>query len=174
MKVITSVEGLDALSRRSVVASIHCVLNEPPLVIVFQRGSVDSGGDGWCTPDTAGQIDSHRVFQFLMVNQLPFELHVLWEPPEVTDLCARSSKSFPDPAMAGCGRCESERLAARKAVSGNWLDGIPTGMMICPECGNKRCPRAAWHENTCTRSNEPGQPGSSYPSADTSKMSGTP
>lgn len=170
MRVITSVEDLDALPRRSVVASIHSVRNEPPLVLVFQRGSVESGGDGWCTPDTAGQIDSHRVFQFLMVNQLPFELTVLWEPAPA--LCARSDRSFPDTAMAGCSRCESERLAAGKAVTGNWLDGIPTGMMVCPACGNKRCPRAAWHENPCTRSNEPGQPGSDYPA--TNPMSETP
>lgn len=36
-------------------------------------------------------------------------------------------------------------------------------MNLCPECGNKRCPGAANHENECTGSNEPGQPGSLYP-----------
>lgn len=35
-------------------------------------------------------------------------------------------------------------------------------MVLCPTCGNKRCPRATNHENTCTGSNEPGQKGSSY------------
>lgn len=80
MRVITTVDELDAMPRRSVVASIHAVRNEPPLVLVFQRGSVEHGGDGWCMPDTAGQITSHRVFQFLLVNQLPFELTVLLEP----------------------------------------------------------------------------------------------
>lgn len=67
------------------------------------------------------------------------------------------------PGMAGCGKCEGVRLAARVAETGNWYDGLLTGMMCCPECGNKRCPRAAWHANACTGSNEPGQPGSSYP-----------
>jgi len=33
---------------------------------------------------------------------------------------------------------------------------------LCPTCGNKRCPGAADHRNTCTGSNEPGQPGSLY------------
>lgn len=37
------------------------------------------------------------------------------------------------------------------------------GMIICPTCGNKRCPHANNHENACTRSNEPGQAGSAYP-----------
>ena len=35
-------------------------------------------------------------------------------------------------------------------------------MCLCPTCGNKRCPRATSHDNACTDSNEPGQPGSNY------------
>lgn len=35
-------------------------------------------------------------------------------------------------------------------------------MVVCPTCGNKRCPRATDHRNACTGSNEPGQNGSSY------------
>ena len=35
-------------------------------------------------------------------------------------------------------------------------------MILCPECGNKRCPRASDHRQQCTGSNEPGQPGSVY------------
>lgn len=35
-------------------------------------------------------------------------------------------------------------------------------MVLCPECGNKRCPRASNHELKCTGSNEPGQEGSFY------------
>ncbi|WP_250871465.1 hypothetical protein [Escherichia coli] len=37
--------------------------------------------------------------------------------------------------------------------------------VVCPECGNKRCPRANNHMNACTGSNEPGQEGSAYPAA---------
>ncbi|WP_431645848.1 hypothetical protein [Enterobacter hormaechei] len=37
--------------------------------------------------------------------------------------------------------------------------------VVCPECGNKRCPRANDHSNACTGSNEPGQEGSAYPAA---------
>lgn len=36
-------------------------------------------------------------------------------------------------------------------------------MGCCTTCGNKRCPHANDHNNECTRSNEPGQPGSAYP-----------
>jgi hypothetical protein len=35
-------------------------------------------------------------------------------------------------------------------------------MVLCPTCGNKRCPHANDHRHACTGSNEPGQPGSRY------------
>lgn len=35
--------------------------------------------------------------------------------------------------------------------------------VVCPDCGNKRCPRANDHRNACSGSNEPGQEGSGYP-----------
>ena len=35
-------------------------------------------------------------------------------------------------------------------------------MVLCPICGNKRCPKASDHTLDCTKSNEPGQPGSLY------------
>lgn len=35
-------------------------------------------------------------------------------------------------------------------------------MILCPTCGNKRCPRASNHDHACTGSNEPGQKGSVY------------
>lgn len=35
-------------------------------------------------------------------------------------------------------------------------------MIVCPDCGNKRCPKAKDHRNECTKSNEPGQLGSAF------------
>ena len=35
-------------------------------------------------------------------------------------------------------------------------------MILCPDCGNKRCPKATDHRLACTNSNEPGQMGSTY------------
>ncbi|MCC8228794.1 ead/Ea22-like family protein [Enterobacter mori] len=37
--------------------------------------------------------------------------------------------------------------------------------VVCPDCGNKRCPHANDHRNACTGSNEPGQEGGAYPAA---------
>jgi hypothetical protein len=42
------------------------------------------------------------------------------------------------------------------------LDSSSVFMRLCPECGNKRCPKATNHINPCTNSNEPNQPGSKY------------
>lgn len=35
-------------------------------------------------------------------------------------------------------------------------------MILCPTCGNKRCPKASNHELACSGSNLPGQKGSVY------------
>ena len=35
-------------------------------------------------------------------------------------------------------------------------------MILCPKCGNKRCPKATDHHNECTNSNDVGQEGSRY------------
>lgn len=37
---------------------------------------------------------------------------------------------------------------------------------LCPTCRYKRCPRATHHKYACSRSNEPGQPGSRYTNAE--------
>lgn len=37
-----------------------------------------------------------------------------------------------------------------------------TRMIVCPTCGNKRCPQASDCSFACTGSNEPGQVGSIY------------
>lgn len=57
--------------------------------------------------------------------------------------------------MCGCYACNDEpALGLRNPVLQR--------MVLCPICGNKRCPRATHHDNACTGSNEPGQPGSRY------------
>jgi hypothetical protein len=35
-------------------------------------------------------------------------------------------------------------------------------MIVCVDCGNKRCPKATDHDNACTGSNDPEQEGSVY------------
>lgn len=60
------------------------------------------------------------------------------------------------PPTCYCYNCNIGRVNER---------GIPyalTRMIVCPTCGNKRCPHSTDHNLACTNSNEPGQPGSRY------------
>jgi len=56
-----------------------------------------------------------------------------------------------------CRKC----LDARRETAFGMLATQST-MIVCRECGNKRCPHATDHDLACTRSNEPGQVGSFY------------
>jgi hypothetical protein len=67
--------------------------------------------------------------------------------------------TYPD--ASDCQRCDETRLAAKVAATGDWTQGFG-GMIVCPTCGNKRCPKATYHGYECTGSNAPNQPGSSY------------
>lgn len=49
-----------------------------------------------------------------------------------------------------CHRCLKERGEMRAF------------MVLCPDCGNKRCPKASDHSLACTESNDSGQSGSVY------------
>lgn len=57
----------------------------------------------------------------------------------------------------GCYKCQDQLID-----STTMLPASMNYFIVCPECGNKRCPRANDHTLVCTNSNEPGQPGSRY------------
>lgn len=64
-----------------------------------------------------------------------------------------------DEAKCGCQTCQPITLRNMR-------------MIVCETCGNKRCPHANDHRNECSGSNEPGQPGSSYPAIARDAQSG--
>lgn len=64
-------------------------------------------------------------------------------------------------------QCECHRCIRENRLTVPISGGVPialsaTKMILCPECSNKRCPKASDHHLACTGSNEPGQPGSIY------------
>lgn len=61
----------------------------------------------------------------------------------------------------GCAKC-LDRREPLVELFGHFIPASHTRMVVCQICGNKRCPHAADHNNACTNSNEPGQPGSNY------------
>lgn len=42
------------------------------------------------------------------------------------------------------------------------INGWNQMLRLCPECDNKRCPKASDHQLACTGSNDSGQPGSVF------------
>lgn len=65
------------------------------------------------------------------------------------------------PNTCECHRCIKEQNLG--SMAGDvFLLLSATEMIVCPKCGNKRCPHASDHDLKCTSSNEPGQPGSIY------------
>ena len=67
--------------------------------------------------------------------------------------------------MTCCQDCldKADKITARlHPVSELFLPQRLSVMVVCVECGNKRCPKATDHRFACTGSNEPGQAGSAY------------
>lgn len=58
-----------------------------------------------------------------------------------------------------CRKCDR---AAKVGLSPLAALRVGAGFIVCPECGNKRCPRGSNHELACTNSNLDGQPGSDW------------
>ena len=91
---------------------------------------------------------------------------ILDEHIDGSNCCGIWRRDWGDPCR--CRKCLKERGAIRSgSVTGHDLTTIQTkkefvGMILCPTCGNKRCPHASDHSYACTDSNEPGQKGSVY------------
>lgn len=66
-------------------------------------------------------------------------------------------------------------LAPARLMSACWcatcrpVTLLDSRMVLCPTCGNKRCPRASNHRHYCSGSNESGQRGSAHPANATSQ-----
>ena len=65
-----------------------------------------------------------------------------------------------DPIGCWCQRCRDFYALTLPPIDRIAFHG--SRMVVCPDCGNKRCPKANFHGNACTASNAVGQPGSSW------------
>jgi len=74
----------------------------------------------------------------------------------------------------GSDRCECHKciddndlrfISDKKIDYSEFFSDLPLSavkMILCGECGNKRCPKASDHSLECTNSNDTGQHGSVY------------
>ena len=72
-------------------------------------------------------------------------------PPQAT---------LPDEATDSLCQCRKCLIERNERVVG--MPVHLTRMILCPICGNKRCPHATDHTFVCTHSNDPGQSGSAF------------
>lgn len=59
--------------------------------------------------------------------------------------------------LCQCRQCLRDRSEGTEIALGVFVPAEAQMMVLCPVCGNKRCPRATNHRFACTGSNEPGQ-----------------
>lgn len=78
------------------------------------------------------------------------------QPDSYVSLDLLDSRRAADLAGCPCTTCITRYQTEHQGHS------LINHMVLCPKCGNKRCPHANNHTNACTGSNEPGQPGSNY------------
>jgi hypothetical protein len=71
------------------------------------------------------------------------------------------SRVSPD-AVEGCGCWTCVQKRANQITDFSGRLAYASRMIVCPDSGNKRCPKGTWHGNACTGSNDPEQPGSRY------------
>ncbi|MDQ7883668.1 DUF551 domain-containing protein [Atlantibacter hermannii] len=90
-----------------------------------------------------------------------------WTPTHWHELPAAPKQYFREIPNSSTNNCRENADSSTKCWCHTCRPVTMTDMrfVVCPECGNKRCPHANDHRNACTGSNEPGQEGSAYPAA---------
>lgn len=166
-----------ASEERELARMALAAMDSEPVAIIDQANLdyLRSGADADVWPPEREEMGDVLLYRHPQPAPVVPELRVDWQENEFS---------------AGWNACRAAMLAAAPqspgsepaTVPGKW---IPVSeqkpdcwcrtcrpvtlndmrFVVCPDCGNKRCPRANDHRNACTRSNEPGQEGSAYPAA---------
>lgn len=131
-----------------------------------RRGAIDCHGFVYwwndaapCYPATAGTQGAAQPMPAAIKATIKEALIFRHDAGEDQDACDEalnwlSQNAAPQPPESEkqacwCETCRPQTLADMRFI-------------VCPDCGNKRCPKAKSHENACTNSNAPGQKGSSW------------
>ena len=106
-----------------------------------------------------------KGFHALLCHELPegTPLYVSPATPQTSIKPASTLDSLPKNGEMGTSNSPADSGCWCRACRPVTISDMR--FVVCPECGNKRCPRANDHRNSCTGSNALGQDGSAYPAA---------
>lgn len=111
------------------------------------------GGQGWTAHQVAAGEREQVQCQWCFEKWL-----ALGQPSAALDGTTRGKETMS--GVANCMNCHE--CLKGKVHPATGLPTLSLRMILCPVCGNKRCPKASDHQLACTGSNAPGQPGSIY------------
>lgn len=101
--------------------------------------------------------------QAALVETLNIEQNVV----HALTILAKADPSYSAKATEeSCGHCVACGTDKIPGATGP-IGDLCRIMVVCIDCGNKRCPKATDHRNACTGSNVPGQYGSAYSAPNT-------
>lgn len=146
---------------RRLVAWVQCEIGQSPDELVATvRTVADKLGHPEISPEAKQRlVESHdkaRLVPQYVRDAVKALDQYARAPGAVVDETRGAALASPDCWCESCDTASNGGLASR--------------MSLCPQCGNKRCPRATHHDRACTGSNEPGQAGSSWENCQPAKV----
>lgn len=119
-------------------------------------------GQGWWDGECWKSFDCHDVVPGKVTHwmSLPASPHFREIGNSSTNNCRENAKTSTNQASLNCNVTINCWCRTCRPVTMSDMRFV-----VCPDCGNKRCPHANDHRNACTGSNEHGQAGSAYPAA---------
>lgn len=72
-------------------------------------------------------------------------------------ICSTDGQAMDWPGESGGCRSCDQRIADTIRAGGDWVSAMSRPFIVCSVCGHKRCPKATWHGNTCSGSNDTDQ-----------------
>lgn len=131
-----------------------------------ERAAMLQGADGNSPviPDGWAMVPVEPTYQMCEAMGLP------WESPRFPDrykAMIAAAPHFREIVNSSTNNCRENAETSTKCWCHTCRPVTISDMrfVVCPECGNKRCPHANDHRHACTGNNEPGQEGSAYPAA---------
>lgn len=172
--IVVGDDGGDALSYRRLIQSFEpgtkLYLHAQPAPVVpedipdsvYEILCQACGGNAWMYSDALWNACRAAMLEQQLVDRVDEKSLISINPaPDLVSLQKKAESiigNYPGIPDCWCRTCRPVVLNDMRFV-------------VCPDCGNKRCPRANDHRNACTGSNEHGQEGSAYP--DTTQSPGS-